>query len=48
MCSGLPDETQSAHSSMSVREETEGYLELQVRVQRTRQDVETNLSRARV
>ena len=42
MCSRLPEETQSAHSSVSEREETGGYLGLQERVNRTRQDVETN------
>ena len=42
MCSGLPDITQSAHSSVSEREETGGYLGLQERVNRTRQDVETD------
>ena len=42
MCSRLPEETQSAHSSLSEREETGGYLGLQERVNRMRQDVETN------
>ena len=42
MCSRLPDETQSAHSSVSEREETGRYLGWQVQVNRARRDVKTN------